>query len=314
MLTRGADELLQARTPTARQQAMIHLRAALANGNHEDLVAAIRRVMEMKADAATGEGFRPGKDGFLAEAPTLRTFLMDQLARLDPAAVSEMARSVLNTSESPDDWALALRDLARHDTSADTRALVEKKTAELLRNEQWQQAPSAGYLEAFDIAVYLGGTNLLSPLTELVSKKDNPAVAHAAFLTLDRLVINQPRETLSVLSQHPEWMQGRPETRANYFARADVSDAIQRQLVEEYLLSPARTPQELTAFCGVFPNANFMISQNLLTQNATPDAVKLRQLDMASLKVVNEWLRDPRFQELQPQLTTIKRRLEEFTK
>ncbi len=275
--------------------------------------AAIRHFLDTKSDAATGQGFKIGAGGSLTEAPTLRTFLLDQLAALDPAAAAEYARTILETSNSPDEWAVALRNLARGDTSANARALLETKTGELLRNEAWQREPSVGYLEAFDTAVYLGGTSLMPALGDLVRKKDNQAVAHAAFLTLDRLTINQPASTLAELNQHPEWMQGREETRANYFARADVSDEKQRQLVETYLLDPARSPAELQAFAGVFPNANFMISHNLLTETVTPDGAALRRRDLASLDVVNQWLADPRFATVKQPLTRTQQRLQEFT-
>ncbi len=313
-LQSAASALVTAQTAAARVQALAHLRAALATGNTNDTSAAIRRFLDSKLDAITGLAFKIGGHGSLTEAPTLRTFLLDQLEQLDPAAAAAYARKVLNTSRSPDEWAVAFRNLARGDTGSEARALLATKTAELLRNESWQQDPSVGYLEAFDTAVYLGGTNLLSPLSDLVRKKDNPAVAHAAFLTLDRLAINQPAETLAALSRHPEWMSGREETCANYFARADVGDAAQRQLVEAYLLNTSRTPAELQSFAGVFPNANFMISKNLLTDNATLDGTMLRQRDRTSLEVVTQWLADPRFEQVRQPLTTIQQRLQEFTR
>jgi hypothetical protein len=314
LLASAADDLAAAQTAEARRPAMARLRETLANGNTNELVAAIRRLLDSKRDAATGQSFKVGNNGELNEAPTLRTLLLEKLASLDPAAAATVAREILDTSTSPDEWAIALRNLGRGDASPEARALLETKTTELLRNEAWQREPSVGYLEAFDTAVFLGGTKLLSPLTELVTKKDNQGVAHAAFLALDRLVISQPAETLSALAQHPEWMQGREETRANYFARADVGDPAQRQLVEAYLLDAARNPAEVQTFVGVFPNANFMISHNLLTTNATLDGATLRRRDAASLDVVNQWLADPRFEKLRPQLERAKLRLTEFVK
>jgi len=265
----AAAALSRARTTKEKQDALISLRHATATGSTHEIVTAIRQLLDSGTDASTGLGFKIGGGGALLEAPTLRTFLLDQLGALDPAAAAAYAREILNTSNSPDEWALALRNLARGDTSAEARTMLEAKTGELLRNEAWQRDPSVGYLEAFDTAVHLGGTTLLPPLTELVSKKDNQAVAHAAFLTLDRLTINQPAQTLAALNEHPDWMTGHEATRANYFARADIGDATQRQLVESYLLDSTRSPAELQTFVGVFPNANFMISHNLLTENVT---------------------------------------------
>jgi hypothetical protein len=314
LLQSAASELTAAQTADEKNRALARLREALASGAANGLATAIREFLDTKTDASTGQGFKIGGNGSLLEAPTLRTFLLDQLAMLDPAAAAACASVILETSNSPDEWAIALRNLARGDASPEARALLEMKVGELLRNESWQREPSVGYLEAFDAAVDLGGTKLLPPLSDLVRKQDNQAVAHAAFLTLDRLVINQPAQTLAALSEHPEWMQGREETRANYFARADVGDAAQRRLVESYLLETSRSPAELQAFVGVFPNANFMISQNLLTSNATPDGAALARRDRDALRVVGEWLADPRFAGLQPQLQKMKQRLEEFAR
>ena len=314
LLPSAADDLVAAQTRDDKRRILDRLRVALADGATNGLVTAIREFLDTRTDASTGQGFKIGANGSLLEAPTLRTFLLDQLARLDPPAAAAYARVILETSTSPDEWAIALRDLARGDMSPEARALLEAKTGELLQNESWQRDPSEGYLEAFDTAVALGSTNLLPPLSNLICKKDNQPVAHAAYLTLDRLVLQQPAQILAALLEHPEWMQGRDETRANFFARADVADAGQRSLVESYLLWASRSPAELEAFAGVYPNANFMISQNLLTGNMTPDGAALRQRDSAALAVVNQWLADPRFAAIRQPLTKIQQRLEDFAR
>jgi hypothetical protein len=207
-----------------------------------------------------------------------------------------------------------LRSLARGDTSAEGRALLEQKTGELLRYDAWQQNPTSGYLEAFDAAVYLGGTNLMPALSDLLRRQDNPAVAHAAFLALDRLVINDAVTTLDVLESAPDLMQGRELTRANYFARADVRDPQQRQVLEKYLLDPQIGSEELNTFAGVYPNANFIISANLLTPTPTPDRAALTSRDAESLRLMDDWLVDPRFGRVRPELEKAKVRLEQFVR
>ena len=164
------------------------------------------------------------------------------------------------------------------------------------------------------MAVYLGGTNLAPALGDLIRWQDNPAVAHAAYLALDRLVITDASQLLAALEAAPELMQGREATRADYFARADVRDPQQRQVLETYLLDPHRSAAELAQFAGVFPNANYMISQNLLTPTPTPDHAALTSRDAASLQIVQAWLADPRFAKLQPQLQRAKQRLEDFAR
>ncbi|MGD0411249.1 MAG: hypothetical protein ABSC18_06060 [Verrucomicrobiota bacterium] len=275
-------------------------------------VLAIRQFLDSKADAPTHLGFKVGGGGWLDDAPTLRIFWLDELARLDPAAAADYAKVILASMDSPDEWAVALRDLAAGDSSAEGRALLRQKTAQMLQYAPWQQNPSVGYLEAFDAAVYLGGTDLLPTLSDLVRQQDNPAVAHASFLALDRLVIANPAAELAALEAAPDLMQGREATRADYFARADVRDPRQRQVLEGYLLNPAISPSELQTFAGIYPNANYMISLNLLTPTPTPDHNSLVSRDAQSLAVAQQWLADPRFAGLGPVLQRIVSRLQVF--
>ena len=293
---------------------MAKLRQTLSATGTNQASSAIRQFLESKSDAPTGQGFKVGAHGFLEQAPTLRTFLLDYLGQIDPAAAAAYARVILSSKDSPDEWAVALRSLALGDATAAGRALLEEKTGELLRHDPWRQDPSVGYLEAFDAAVYLGGTNLVPALGELVRKQDNPAVAHAAFLALDRMVINEPGTLLAALASDPGLMQGREQTRANYFARADMRDPQQRQVVENYLLDARINAAELQQFAGLYPSANFMISHNLLTPTPTPDHAALASRDAESLRVVQEWLADPRFAKLRPQLEKTKSRLDEFAR
>jgi hypothetical protein len=293
-------------------QKLAELRSELQAMPTNAAVAIIRQFLDSKADAATRLGFKLASNGLLDEAPTLRTFLLDELARLDPAAAADYSKVILASMDSPDEWAVALRNLALGDASADGRALLQQKTAQMLQYSAWQQNPSVGYLEAFDVPVYLGGTDFVPALSGLVQSLDNPAIAHAAFLALDRLVINNPATVLESLEAAPDSMTGRESTRADYFARADVRDPQQRQVLESYLLNPSIGPAELQIFAGVFPNGNFMISPNLLTQPTTLDHATLIDRDQQSLAVAQQWLADPRFATVSSELQTVVQRLQSF--
>ena len=308
----ACDAIRIAPNATTARLHLEELRGTLAALPPDAAVTAIGQMLDSKVDAPTHLGFKVAGNGLLEESPTLRTFLLDELARLDPGAAADYAKVVLASMDSPDEWAVAMRNVARGDVSPEGRALLQQKTGELLRYEAWQHHPSAGYLEAFDVAVHLGGTSLVPALTDLVRKQDNAAVAHAAFLALDRMVINDASILLGALIASPALMQGREQTLANYFARADAGDTAQREILERYLLDPRRAPSELQIFAGVFPNANYMISHNLLTRDVTPDGAALARRDSDALRVVGEWIADPRFAQLQPQLLKIQQRLQEF--
>ena len=156
-----AADLAKASDLAKQSQALALLRQRLASGPTREASAAIRRFLDSKADASTHQGFKIGAKGLLGEAPTLRTFLLDYLGQIDPPAAAEYARVILTRKDSPDEWAVALRSLATGDPSADGRALLQQKAGELLQYGPWQQNPSTGYLEAFDVAVFLGGTGLV---------------------------------------------------------------------------------------------------------------------------------------------------------
>jgi hypothetical protein len=296
------------------RQQLTELRRTLASIAPNEAVAEIRQCLDSKADLPTRLGFKLNSGGTLDESPTLRIFLLDEMARLDPAAAAEYAKVILASKDSPDEWAVALRNLAKGNPSSGGRALLEEKTIELLQHEPWQQNPSVGFLEAFDAAVFVGGTKAVPALSDLIRRKDNQAVAHAAFLALDRLVINDPVQTLTVLQTTLDSMQGREQIRANYFARGDVRDPRQRELLESYVLNIQISAAELEAFAGVYPNANFMLSPNLLTQNQTLEHGTLVARDAESLRVVTEWIADPRFAIQRPMLERIFRRLDDFVR
>jgi hypothetical protein len=286
------------------------LQKRLAGLNSTDSSALILRWLGTGRDSATGLQFSLSPDGGLATAPTLRTFLLDQLQRIDSKAAGDYAKEIFAVSDSPDEWALSLRAHAR--ARPDDLEFLKEKSRELIRNKSWRIQPSVGYLEAFDVVVFNHDVELAPELAELVRDRGNRAVTHAAYLTMDRLVQSDTAEMLSRLEGNPEWMAGREGTRADFFSRANVGDDSQRSLVEDYLLNPARSPAELRQFAGVFPNANFRVSRNLLTDSFTPDGAALSTRDRESLRVVQEWLADPRFAGRRGDLETIRQRLELF--
>ncbi len=298
--------------PGAARAVLQDLRRQLGALPATEAVGVIQGFLDTKQDAPTGLGFMVRGDGKLAEAPSLRVFLLDLLAQIDPAAAAAYAGKVLGTMDSADEWAVALRNAAVVATTTEARVFLKEKMASLLGYDPWRREASTGYLEAFDVAVFLGETNLMPPLVGLLRQKESPALAHAAYLALDRMVTAEPTTVLGALAAAPEWMQGREETRANYFARADVRDAGQRRVVEQYLLNLEISAAELQKFAGLYPNANYMVSPNLLTRVRTPTQAELAARDRQALTVVNEWLQDARFAGRHRELEAMRRRLEGF--
>jgi hypothetical protein len=263
-------------------------------------------------DATTQLDLTVKAGGALGDASSLRVFLLDYLGQIDRPAAGALAAQILSSYTTPDEWAISLRNYAWANPGPDTQAFLQDKARQLLGNADWAKDPSAGYLEAFDAIVYAHGTALTPNLATLVRDKDNPASAHAAYLAMDRLTILEPAAMLKQLVEQPELMTGREQTRANFMARANFGDPEQRTLVEQYLLDPARDPAELDTFASLFPNANYMISNNLLTSTAIPGSGQLAAEVRAALATVEQWQNDPRFARIQPLLAKMHERLEYF--
>jgi hypothetical protein len=305
-------ELKASKDPATTHEILARLRNLL---NSLPPAVASREVQAFLAtnnDAATDLDLTVQQGGMLGDSSSMRVFLLDYLGLLDKPAAGTIAMQILAHYTTPDEWAVSLRNYAWAHPGPDSQNFLKTKTSELLANSAWIKDPSAGFLEAFDAIVYAQNTDLAPTLSALVRDKDNQAVAHAAYLTMDRLVIEQPVPMLKDLVSQPDSMKGRELTRADFVARADLGQTDQRALVKEYLLDPTRNPQELNTFAATFPNDNYMISNNLLTGIPTPNEQILVQRDRDALKTVEQWQKDPQFKGIQPLLNQMQQRLAYF--
>ena len=153
-----------------KKAALTALREALTHADPKVALAAIRQFLAGGENAATSLGFKVGEGGVLDEAPSLRTFLMDQLGTISRAAgtndAAEEARVTLQAANSPDESALAMRNLAWADPQGSKSLLAASERA-MLDNAAWRQSPTGGYLEAFDVAAYVGDASLLDELAAM---------------------------------------------------------------------------------------------------------------------------------------------------
>jgi hypothetical protein len=138
------------------------------------------------------------------------------------------------------------------------------------------------------------------------------SVRYASYLTLDRLMMSDPAAVMQQLNADPNLLNSAPDVRAAINARADVTDPAQLAAVENYLLRPDLSPEELNQFADAFPFFSIGIGNNLATtQHATSLSV-IAQRDVATLGVVNQWLADPNFASRQPTLQRLRGNLEEY--
>jgi hypothetical protein len=290
------------------------LRRQLGRLDKDTAALAIQGWLDSSADAQTHLGFSLSPDGRLKEAPTLRLFLLDYLIQVAPQAAGAYAEKILRAPSSPDEWAVSLRAYALAYPTHDAKAYLQRKVREMIGMQDWRDNPSAGFLEAFDVLVYTRDIESTPQLADWVRQPANRGLAHAAYLTLDRLVQAEPAEVLEQLHSHPDLLEGREGTRADFFARADVRDPRQRQVLENYLLDPNRSAGEVHKFAATYPNANYVVSYNLLTRSRTPTRDEIAARDREALRAVQEWMGDARFASVRPQLQVIRNGLEQFVK
>ena len=149
-------------------------------------------------------------------------------------------------------------------------------------------------------------------LSKLLRLKDRQDLAHAAFLTLDRLVQREPVKMLARLGEDHYLRQSRPQMTAQQFARADLRDATQRAIVKSWLLDTARTSTELENFSAIYPNNNKLISHNLLTSEEQVPGELLQAHDREALAVIQGWKVEPDFGSRTRYLEVMERRLSQF--
>lgn len=278
----------------------------------EQALAMIGEFLKRGDDSPTGLTFDIGKDGTMKSWPTFRSFLIDLLAAIDPAAAAVMSREILGTPTNPDEWALALRNVARGESLQQSTSYLQQKTEELIANPTWQAKPTIGYLNAFDVLVHIEAVGSTPMLADLLRQKNREDLAHAGFLTLDRLVQRRPEEMLSQLASQRELRESRPEMVAQQFARADVRVPTQREILKTWLLDPERTAVELRSFVSVYPNNNHFVSNNLLTVESMPNGIDLTAHDREALAVISSWKADAAFDPVKEHLAGMIARLEGF--
>lgn len=305
-------KLSAARTAEEARALLEELRLYLRALDPEVAAAIITQFMADGRNADLPLPFAIGEGGFLTTPPTFRVALLDILGWLNPQAALTLGKEILATPTAADEWAIALRNVARLDTGDDAQSYLREKTEELINHPDWQAQPSVGYLNAFDVLVHIEAAESTPLLSTLVQRKDRKDLAHAGFLTLDRLTQRAPDQVLARLAADRALHESRPQMVAQQFARADLREPAQREILTTWLLDPIRTPLELETFSGTYPNHNQMISMNLLTSEAHLNGAELRAHDTAALTQINAWLADPAFSPVHPHLTKSAQRLQRF--
>lgn len=271
-------------------------------------IAAIMEFLRSGVDAPTGQGFVVGEGGSLSEAVTLRVYLMDKLGTLcletGRSEALDVGRETLDGFGSPDEWAIAMRNVAWLDPGS--RTYLAEKVAAMLGNEPWLAQPSTGMLEAFDVVVHAKVLPVVPELGTMLAMDDSP-LSRAAAVALNRLAASEPLEFISLLNHDPAVLAESPMERADLVALTDLSNVDQRAAVEAYLLRGDVTDLEKKQFFGSLLQNGQFVSNNLITPLVPPESEEqaVKRLESVS-SAVDTWARDARFAVYRDQLAELK--------
>jgi hypothetical protein len=302
------DRVLAALQVGPNEAAVEELKRTLLASDPRLAIRAIEDFLAEGRDAVTGGEFSLAEKGTLAGAPTLRVLLLDLLGQLSRGtrsdAAAKVSRAILESKDSADEWALALRNVAWHEPGA--KPYLAGKMREMLAHEPWRTRPSAGMLEAFDVIVYAQDTALVPDLAQM-QRSGSRELQYAAAIALDRLAEQGPLEVMTYLNTHPTELADRPLLRADYYAKADLAQIAQRAAVEIYLGRPDVTAEEKGKLLKGLATPATFVAETLLTEPPPPEDGAARLAALA--RATGEWLAADRFPDLRPQLQQLQQRL-----
>jgi hypothetical protein len=284
------------------------LKKLLLNSEPHQAMEAILAFLKSGQDAPTGAGLIVGPGGALSDASTLRVFLMDllgQLARQTGTDTADsLARAVLETKTSPDEWAISLRNVGWSEPNA--KAYLSGKLREMLAEPSWTASPSAGLLESFDVIPYSGDPAFVSQLADL-SQNGASSIQRAALVALDRLSETAPLEVMDYLNANPALISDHPLRRADYFAKADVTQPAQQAALENYLDRGDVGVDEKTKLLNELASPASFVSDTLLSAAPAPDDGIAHQQAYSAL--LGRWMSTSRFPALQGVMQQVQTRL-----
>ena len=282
LIARSAEAFRTTRDDEQAALMLSELRVAIRQAPEEVAAAAVVEFLKTGDDAPTGLPFEVGPEGMMDAVPSVRSALLDLMPSLDPVAALAVAREIMNQRTSADEYALALRNMAWNDLDGDLKSELSARFMDLLKS-RWLDQPSAGFLEAFDIAVEVGGGAMFDRLVALAGEataKSNSAASRAAFMSLDRMIVRDRALLVTAFSGDDRWMDFAPLQRASLMSRLDLMEPAQRDVFSRYLAADSLAADELEYFAKVFPNENFLYGHRLVTADeATPTIDEVKAAD-----------------------------------
>lgn len=281
---------------------LLELRSRWSQLDPHVLAHFLEELLEQGHDQSLPLPFEVGLRGFLSGWPDLRVFLVDTLVVADPVESARIARATLATTDSPAEYAVAIRSLIRGSSADATESELTSHFETLLTKPEWQN--TAATAEALDLARHLGTPEAAS----LILRWDgNPGLRQMA---LHEFAAKHSATLIAGL-QAEELLQD--QDLSSLMARADPSDPLQASAVDHYLHDRSVSKEHKSRFLSLYPLRSLTTGFRLYSGIPAPyDEAAVRQSDQAASTQVEAWLNDPALNELQPELSKLADQLVEW--
>lgn len=278
------------RDPAERQRLLLATKERWLGEDPAEVAERIGELLRRGEDAATGIPFETGPGGALVGWPTLRVFLLDVLAVTDPDLAGAIAREVLASTTSAEEYAVALKPLLMGGVWRTSDEELGARFSTLLGNPDWQA--DVGLAEALDLARVAA----LPATTALLARwvDGDPVAVKAGEMALHETAAARPELLVGLLATDPALLGERPGLRASLMARALVSDPAQSAGVAGYLADSSVPLAEKRDFLRLFPLRATTTGHRLYGKPHAPfDRNAIQADDLAALQAVESWRAAP---------------------
>ena len=270
----------------------------------------IGQLLKTGEDAKTGLAFEVGPGG-LRGWSTMRIFLLDFLSIADPDLAVEIAREILASTSSAEEYAVALKPLLMEGPWRASDEELQAHFSRLLSTPEWQTRE--GLAEALDLARVAPSSGTADVLARWVD--GSPPAQQAGEMALHETAAKSPSLFVELITGDRTLFEDQPELRASLMARATVSDGTQATDVDDYLRDPSISREEKEQFLDLYPLRSATTGYRLYGQPPKPfDRSQVVADDRAALEAVNHWMLDPAMADLAPSMKSLQDRLQTWVK
>ena len=133
-----------------------------------------------------------------------------------------------------------------------------------------------------------------------------------AFYALDRIVTDDFHANMEQLQQSSVWLRLDGKDKTMLYTRANVREAEDRTLLENFIFDPARSEVERDLFIANFPNGNVYQGNNVIPLLPNVSDRALRQIDTDALEMARKWKKNPAYQQHEVFVDSIIEKLEGY--